>query len=129
MFNISVCDDSPIFLQITTEFIHKWSKERNIPVMISTFENGDELLSHHREEPADIIFLDIIMPMFNGMEAAKILRKTDRDAKIIFLTSSPEFALESYEVKAENYLLKPISYDRLPYWTIVLRNFRTNRSI
>ena len=65
MFNISVCDDSPIFLQITTEFIHKWSKERNIPVMISTFENGDELLSHHREEPADIIFLDIIMPMFN----------------------------------------------------------------
>ncbi len=113
MFNISVCDDSPIFLQITTEFIHKWSRERNIPVMISTFENGDELLSHHREEPADIIFLDIIMPMFNGMEATKILRKTDRDAKIIFLTSSPEFALESYEVKAENYLLKPISYDRL----------------
>ena len=62
MFNISVCDDSPIFLQITTEFIHKWSRERNIPVMISTFENGDELLSHHREEPADIIFLDIISP-------------------------------------------------------------------
>ena len=61
----------------------------------------------------DIIFLDIIMPLLNGMDTARELRQTDKAVKIIFLTSSPEFALESYEVKAQGYVLKPIVYEQL----------------
>lgn len=44
---------------------------------------------------------------------ARELRQRDKSVKIIFLTSSPEFALESYEVKAQGYVLKPIAYDKL----------------
>ena len=47
------------------------------------------------------------------MDAARELRQRDKSVKIIFLTSSPEFALESYEVKAQGYVLKPIAYDKL----------------
>ena len=53
------------------------------------------------------------MPLLNGMDAARELRQRDKSVKIIFLTSSPEFALESYEVKAQGYVLKPIAYDKL----------------
>lgn len=55
----------------------------------------------------DIILLDIVMPLLNGMDTARELRAQDTAVKIIFLTSSPEFALESYEVRAQDYLLKP----------------------
>lgn len=47
------------------------------------------------------------------MDTARELRQTDKAVKIIFLTSSPEFALESYEVKAQGYVLKPIVYEQL----------------
>lgn len=54
-----------------------------------------------------------MMPLFTGMELAHAIREIDAAAKIIFLTSSPEFAVESYEVKASGYLLKPLQKEKL----------------
>ena len=113
MLKIAVCDDSQIFLGCAVKLIQKWSDERRIPVELHTFNNGDELIAANTEERLDIIFLDIIMPLLNGMDAARELRQRDKSVKIIFLTSSPEFALESYEVKAQGYVLKPIAYEKL----------------
>ena len=113
MLKIAICDDSPIFLEHAIEFIRKWSEESRIPAAISSYTNGDDLLSAIAAERMDIIFLDIIMPLFNGMDTAREIRKTDKTTQIIFLTSSPEFALESYEVKAQGYLLKPVTYKRI----------------
>ena len=101
MLKIGICDDSKIFLICAEKLIRKWSDERRIPVKIYTFNNGDKLVAANTEERLDIIFLDIIMPLLNGMDAARELRQRDKSVKIIFLTSSPEFALESYEVKAQ----------------------------
>ena len=53
------------------------------------------------------------MPGLNGMELAKEIRSFDKAADIIFLTTSPEFAVESYTVKATNYLMKPIDQEQL----------------
>ena len=113
MLKIGICDDSKMFLICAEKLIRKWSDERRIPVKIYTFNNGDKLVAANTEERLDIIFLDIIMPLLNGMDAARELRQRDKSVKIIFLTSSPEFALESYEVKAQGYVLKPIVYDKL----------------
>ena len=55
----------------------------------------------------DVILLDICMPGMNGIQCAKDIRQYDNLVKIIFLTSSTEYAVESYSVKAHNYLLKP----------------------
>jgi DNA-binding LytR/AlgR family response regulator len=54
-----------------------------------------------------------MMPGFTGIDAAKEIRTFDKTAPILFFTSSPEFALESYSVKAINYVLKPISKEKL----------------
>lgn len=61
----------------------------------------------------DILLLDILMPGINGMQAAHEIRAFDAGVKIVFLTSSPEFAVESYAVKAYDYILKPVSRDKL----------------
>ncbi len=61
----------------------------------------------------DILLLDILMPGINGMQAAHEIRAFDAGVKIVLLTSSPEFAVESYAVKAYDYILKPVSKDKL----------------
>lgn len=113
MLKIAVCDDEPVSLQSAVLLIKKWINEHNAEAEVLSFCNGDELLKECSSTHFDIVFLDIIMPLFNGIDTAKDLRKVDNSSKIIFLTSSPEFALESYEVHAQDYVLKPISYDRL----------------
>lgn len=113
MLRIAVCDDSPQFLQIAVNLIKKWSEQRNIPIELLAFNNGDELLNANASHRLDIVFLDIIMPLLNGMETARELRQNDSAIHIIFLTSSPEFALDSYEVKAQGYLLKPVTYEKI----------------
>lgn len=113
MIKIAVCDDDGETLETARNLILKWSKERNIPVEVTAYDNGDSLIFANSRNGADIIFLDIIMPLLNGMETAREIRNADTAVKIVFLTSSPEFALESYEVKAYDYLLKPVNYDRV----------------
>ena len=56
----------------------------------------------------DLIILDVIMPLLNGMDTARELRNDNQIVPIIFLTSSREFAVDSYEVKAFHYLIKPV---------------------
>ena len=112
MLRIAICDDNADFVQHTLDIIDCWpSKPLN--TLCQAFDNGDELVCTHRNAPFDIILLDVIMPMLNGIETARELRLIDKNTKIAFLTSSPEYAVESYTVKADNYLLKPITSQRL----------------
>lgn len=113
MLRIGVCDDDKEFRQRLVQMIRIWSEHSGIPTELYPFDNGDELIAKNAAFRMDIILLDIVMPLLNGMDTARELRAQDTAVKIIFLTSSPEFALESYEVRAQDYLLKPITYERL----------------
>lgn len=110
---IAICDDDPVFLENTRQLVSLWGEQSGLPVKTETFENGDSLLDYCGREKTDIILLDIIMPLLNGMDTAREIREFDSNVKILFLTSSPEFAVESYDVKASGYLLKPVMYGRL----------------
>jgi len=113
MLRIAVCDDNLKYLDEVKALIKKWSDVRNKTVEISVFDNGDSLIERQANYPSDIIFLDIMMPLLSGMDTAKEIRTTDKDVKIVFLTSSPEFAIESYDVKASGYLLKPAKQEKI----------------
>lgn len=113
MLRIAICDDSLAFRQNAVQFIRRWSEQSKIPIQIFTYDNGDALIAANSSDRMDIIFLDILMPMLNGMDTAREMRQTDKAVKIIFLTSSPEFALESYDVRAQGYLLKPVAYEKV----------------
>lgn len=113
MIKIAICDDDTRWLESIKEDVSKWASGYNIQVMIYIFDNGDQLLAHCRREHTDILLLDIMMPLLNGMDAAHEIREHDQHMKIIFFTSSPEFAIDSYDVKASGYLLKPAPYEKL----------------
>lgn len=108
MIKIAICDDDALCLQSTKEAVSKWAFQYNIQVTVEVFDNGDRLLEHCLREHTDILLLDIMMPLLNGMDAAHEIRDYDQHVRIIFFTSSPEFAIDSYDVKASGYLLKPL---------------------
>ena len=113
MLKIIACDDDVAFLDRLPRMIDRWSSETGTAVDVALVTRGEDLLARHAASRADIILLDMIMPLVNGMDTARELRQADTAVRLVFLTSSPEFALESYEVRAFDYLLKPITYERL----------------
>ena len=110
---IAVCDDCSTARKETEKLIKQWAADSDIKLELLLYDNGDELLKTAVVSRFDVVFLDIIMPLLNGMDTARELRRLDADVPIVFLTSSPDFALESYEVKATNYLLKPVEPKKL----------------
>ena len=113
MLKIIACDDDVAFLDRLHRMIDRWSSETGTAVDVALVTRGEDLLARHAASRADIILLDMIMPLVNGMDTARELRQADTAVRLVFLTSSPEFALESYEVRAFDYLLKPVTYERL----------------
>lgn len=107
MLRLAVCDDQPAFLQHIRSVLLQW-EDRPEELCVEIFEDADSLLAAHSSNPFDIILLDVIMPLLSGIEAARELRQNDKAVKLVFLTASAEFAVESYTVKANNYLLKPV---------------------
>ena len=112
MIRIGICDDSRAFLQQTKFIIDHWNDPLQ-PITCELFENGDELITAHSKMPFDILLLDVVMPLLNGIETARELRQYDKNVKIVFLTSSAEYAVDSYTVKASNYLMKPFEPSNL----------------
>ena len=109
MIRIAICDDSPDFLRQAGELLAGWEHPADRKIVTESFQDGDALLTAHAKNPFHIILLDIVMPLLNGIEAAREIREKDKSVKIVFLTTSAEFAIESYSVKASNYLLKPVN--------------------
>lgn len=109
MIKIAFCDDDMEVLHQMNELLDRYRVERNEDITYATFQSPFELLTEiEKGIRPDILFLDVVMPGQNGMDVAKEIRQYDANMKIIFLTSSPEFAVESYSVGAYFYQLKPI---------------------
>lgn len=113
MLKIAVCDDAQFHVEYTQSLIKKWEESKNYPVHVTPFESGDSLLEALSKESFDIILLDIMMPLISGIDVAAEIRKYNSTVKIIFVSSSSEFGVTSYSVKASNYLLKPLNKEQL----------------
>ncbi|MEK3696438.1 response regulator [Paenibacillus sp. FSL R10-2199] len=70
-------------------------------------------LEHLEQEKADIVFLDIGMPEMNGLEAGEYIAGLDRSTRIVYITAYSEYAIEAFELNAADYLLKPVTSQRL----------------
>lgn len=109
MLKIAFCDDDLEILKELGILLDKYKKERDEDLTCTVFQSPLELLAAiEKGFSFDILFLDILMPGENGIETAKEIRQYDNNMKIIFLTSSPEFAVQSYTVGAYFYQLKPV---------------------
>lgn len=102
---IALVDDTPMELEILSDIISK-----ELPyATVFTFPSGKSFLDSWENNGYDLILLDIYMEDMLGVDVAKKIRETDEEVRLVFCTTSNEFASESYEVGANYYLQKPVS--------------------
>jgi two-component system, LytTR family, response regulator len=100
-----IVDDEPKAIELLKGYLQHFGTIE----LVATFRNGLKAFEYLSNEPVDIIFLDINMPHISGISLSKMIPKS---VQIIFTTAHSQYAVESYEVEAVDYLLKPISLDR-----------------
>ncbi|MGN0576277.1 MAG: LytR/AlgR family response regulator transcription factor, partial [Ruminococcus sp.] len=101
--NIAICDDETVFIRQ----LHRKISEMKIPdCHIHEFTSGRDLLNNTVAGKFEIIILDVEMPEMNGLSVAEIIRRTDKNVIISFLTNYAEFAVQGYAVDAFRYILK-----------------------
>ncbi|MEG2759472.1 MAG: response regulator, partial [Rikenellaceae bacterium] len=98
-------DDEPLALSVVEHFC---SKTPSIE-LVATFNDSVQGLQFLKENNIDILFLDINIPHLNGIELARLLPPS---VKVIFTTAYQNFAIDGFELRAVDYLLKPFSFDR-----------------
>lgn len=100
-----IVDDEPLAVKLLESFVAKTPQLR----LEASFTDSVEALSWLKEHPVNLAFMDIQMPDMNGMELSHMLPE---GTKVIFTTAFKEYAFESYEVSAIDFLLKPIRYNK-----------------
>lgn len=115
MYQIAVCDDREDEAKALISCIRQYASESKKEVRVLYYPSGEALLETFGKGKTEfaLIFLDIFMDGINGIETAKDLRLYDRRVPIVFLTTSRDYAVESYEVNAAGYLLKPFQKHRV----------------
>lgn len=113
MLKIAICDDRKEDRDRMYQYVWQFCQESMLQAEIEIFEHPDALIRTCEKLQAHIYILDIVMPMVNGIQAARELRWNQPDAQIIFATSEESFALESFDVNPVNYILKPIKKEKL----------------
>lgn len=115
MIRIAVCDDEEKYLDVSRNMLERYAEanpERTL--RISCFHSGRDLVSSVVMNGAyDVYILDVIMPELSGIDTGVAIRRHDEAGKIIYLTSSPDYAVDSYITSAYYYLLKPVDEAKL----------------
>lgn len=110
---IAICDDQTEELEAVKKLLHLWEEKHSTTLRFKTFPCAADLLDAAEKERFTLYLLDVMMPGTDGLMAAREIRQFDDVADIVFLTTSPGFAYESYRVHALDYLLKPIRPEML----------------
>ncbi len=100
----AIIDDEPL----AAGLLESYARKTPYLELKGVFNSAIQAMKVLREQPVQLLFLDIQMPELSGVEFAKILPK---ETKVIFTTAFPQYAIEGYKVNALDYLLKPIPYE------------------
>lgn len=109
MLKVVIIDDEPLAIEELKYLLNLHTEIDSI----TTFNSPSEGETYIHQNKPDLVFLDIQMPRRNGIEIAKTMQGKLPDTKIIFVTAYDAYALDAFEVHAFDYLLKPISSNRL----------------
>ncbi len=110
---IAICDDNNNDRKILSEHILSYAEKHLLDIEIEKFPSGEALLDSFSDFPFQMVFLDIYLEGISGIEIAFKIREKDENCIIIFVTTSPDFRAEGFEVGAVHYLLKPAAYERV----------------
>ena len=100
-----IVDDEPLAVKLMESFVAKTPDLK----LLGSFTDSVEAINAVKEQKPNLLFLDIQMPDLNGMELAHMI---PAETRVVFTTAFKEYAFESYEVSALDFLLKPIRYNK-----------------
>ncbi|MDN5288510.1 MAG: DNA-binding response regulator [Mucilaginibacter sp.] len=105
MIKCVIIDDEPLAIEVIQSYLGRMADFE----LMASFTNPVDALAYVHRNKIDLVFLDIEMPLFNGLEFAKTL---SYNPAIIITTAYRDYAVESFELEAVDYLLKPIAFHR-----------------
>ena len=117
-----IVDDEPLAVKLMESFVAKTPDLE----LLGSFTDSVEAINAVKEQKPNLLFLDIQMPDLNGMELAHMI---PAETKVIFTTAFKEYAVESYEVSALDFLLKPIRYNKFMVAVEKAKEWFSSRSV
>lgn len=106
MVNVAICDDNKAFLDLLCRMADELLTECMVTHRISDYLSGTVFLEHHRKNPFDVVFLDIVMPDMGGFEVAKEIRRISEKTYIIFVTTESNLVYDSFDFRPFNFIPK-----------------------
>lgn len=106
---VAICDDDPASISCITDFVYRICGERGLMPDICSYRDGDELVERYAID-TDFLFLDVEMPLLDGIQAANMIRERDSHVIIVFMSNYEQYAIRGYQAGAWRYLLKPIEW-------------------
>lgn len=106
---IAIVEDDEKDLERLKKFLNQYGKANGMVFSVQEFHTGLEFLSNYHPF-FDVVFMDIEVPVLNGMETAKALYELDKNICIVFCTNMAQYAIKGYEVNAVDFIVKPVSY-------------------
>ena len=112
--NIAIVDDLIEDIEFTRNILKAWAEEKGVEYISEEFSSAESFLFRFSEKKDyDILLLDIEMGGMDGVNMAKLIRKENESAEIIFITGYSDYISEGYEVNALHYLMKPVNEKKL----------------
>lgn len=109
MIRVAIVDDDKLYQSQVKDYIEAYSKESGEEFSVDVYNSGMDFITDYKPV-YDIAFLDIEMPLMDGMSTARKLRQVDNEICIVFITKMAKYAIEGYEVNAIDFVVKPIKY-------------------
>lgn len=109
MLRVIIVDDEGLSLKRLSRIL----SESGEVVVCQTFRNPLEAYEYARDNPIDVAFLDISMPQISGMKLSRQLHELYEALDVVFVTGYEEYALQAFDISATDYLLKPVSAERV----------------
>lgn len=120
ILKIAICDDNTAELDFIYELLKEYYADNtDYPLSVHTFSSAIYLIDYIKKDTVDLYFLDILMPGINGIELGQYIREKDADVPIVYITITPDFAVQSYSVQATDYILKP--FDKSTFFGLMER--------
>lgn len=106
---VTIVEDDDGAADQLVEYLNRYGTDKCIDFDITRYKNTSLFLSNYNNS-ADLIFMDIMLPDGDGMSAIAKIRERDADVTVIFVTNMSQYAVKGYEVRALDFIVKPVSY-------------------